>query len=84
MTNKVLVELSVPLIEEEFEVWFPINKKIKEVISLLCKSINDLTGGYYTPVKDPCLYDKVTGKKIDITLNVKDADIKNGSELILI
>lgn len=84
MTNKVLVNLYVPLIEEEFEVWLPINKKIHEVISLLCKSVHDLTGGQYSPIKTPSLYDKRTGEKYEMNLNVKDALIKNNSELILI
>ena len=84
MTNKVLVKLFVPLIEEEFEVWVPINKKIGEVIRLLCKSISELTGGEYLPDKTPSLYDKATGKQIDVNLNVKEASIKNSSELIIL
>mgnify|MGYP003571428271 CR=1 FL=1 len=84
MNNKVLIELYVPLIEEEFEVWVPVQRKIGDVIDLLYKSINELIGGYYLPPKKPSLYDRTTGKVIDVNLNVKEASIKNSSKLILI
>ena len=82
--NKVLVKLYVPVIEKEYDVWLPINKKVYKIVSLLEKSINELSGGYYTPSKMPMLYDKSSAKAYDMNLNVKDNNIKNGAEIILI
>ena len=82
--DKVLVKLYVPTIEAEYNVWLPINKKIHNLISLIVKSINELSGGYYKPSKMPMLYDKLTAKAYDINLTIKQNNIKNASELILI
>lgn len=82
--NKVLVKLYVPIIEEQYDVWIPINKKVYIVINLLAKTVNELSGGYYKPHSMPMLYDRTTGEPYDINLNVKENKIKNGTELILI
>ncbi len=82
--NKVLVNLYVPVLEVEYDIWLPLNKKIANVITLLVKAINEFSGGYYKPVKMPYLYDKLTGEVYDVNLNIKDANIKNGAKIILI
>lgn len=82
--NKVLVKLLVPLIEEEYDVWIPINKKIYRVIELLIKAVHELSSGVYAPTEVPMLYDRITAKEFDINLTVKDNDIKNGSQIVLI
>ena len=45
MKNKVLVNLLVPEIDLQFDIYLPINKKIGNIICLLNKSINELTDG---------------------------------------
>ena len=45
MKNKVLVDLIVPEIDEEYSVYLPINKKIGNIIILLNKAIYELTNG---------------------------------------
>ena len=51
--NEVLVKLYVPTIDEQYDIWIPVNKKIHTIISLLVKSVNELTKGYYLPDKKP-------------------------------
>ncbi len=84
--NKILVKLYVPMMEEQYDLWLPINRKIYKVIKLLIKSINEFSDGYYNPDKNqmPLLYDKVTAKPYDANLSVKENNIKNGTEIILI
>ena len=82
--DKVLIKLYVPLIEEVFEAWVPIHKKVGEIIYLFCKSINEMTGGSYMPQEMPCLYDKVTATQLNVNQNVKEAGIRNNTELIMI
>lgn len=82
--DKVLVKLYVPLMEEQYDVLIPINKKVHQVIKLLVKAVNDFCGGYYKPNNTPMLYDKVTAKMYDINLNIKKNNIENGTEIILI
>lgn len=82
--NKVLVKLYVPLLDEVYDVWLPLNKKVSNVITLLMKAVNEFCGGYYNPTKMPLLYDKLSGNVLDINLTIKDANIRNGMEIILI
>lgn len=82
--NKVLVKLYVPILEEEYEIWIPLNKRIINVIKLLMKSVSELSGGEYAPDKLPLLYDRATGMPFDVNSIVNDTSIRNGSEVILI
>ena len=82
--NKVFIIVEIPLIEEKYEVYIPVGKKIHKVISLLVKSVSELSGGHYPAKKNANIYSKATGKIYNINLTVKDSDIRNGTEIILI
>ncbi len=82
--DKILINLNVPTIERKYNLWIPSNQKIYEIIQLFVKGINDLNNGEYQPKKMPILYDKQTGTPYDMNLTVEEANIKNGTEIILI
>ena len=82
--EKVLIKLNVPIIEEKYDIWLPLNKTIYEIIQLLMKAIKENTGESYEPKELPSLYDKITGKEYNINLKVIETNIRNGSEIILI
>lgn len=82
--DKILVKVYIPMLGEIYDVWIPYNKKIYEVIGLLVNAINDLNNQKYNPVKIPILYDKQTGEEYDINSSLKDTNIRNGTEVILI
>lgn len=81
--EKVLVKVYVPMIEKIYDLWIPSHKKIYNVIILLVKAINELSNGNYQVESLPYLYDKITGIKYDVTISVKESNIRNGTELIL-
>ena len=81
--NEVLVKLYVPTIDQQYDIWLPINKKIDTIITLLVKAVNEFTKGYYTPSKMPYLYDKVTTNAFDINLRVIAPELRKGTDLIL-
>jgi hypothetical protein len=83
MKNKVLVELVVPVLEESYDVFIPINRKIGNVIGLLSKIVSDLSGGYFVANEKNCLYSGDTGDKYPMDILVLNTDIRNGSILIL-
>ena len=83
MKNKILIELIVPDIEEKFNIFIPINRKVGNVIELLNKSISDLTNGTYIGSSKTCIYSKKTGEKYNINDLVINTDIRNGTSLIL-
>ena len=82
--NKIIIKLFVPKIDREYDVFIPTNKRISSVIALLVKAINELSNGSFSPSQMPMLYNKITAQSYDINMTIKESDICNGSELILI
>lgn len=83
MKNKVLVQLLVPDIGEEYNVYIPVNKKIGNVIILLTKAINEFEVDIYAKENQNCLYDGATGERYAINDLVRNTNIRNGTKLIL-
>lgn len=82
MDYRILIKLYVPQIEESYEMYIPTNKTVGEICYLLSNLVNDLSKVY--PIKNNLnLCDKFTGKIYDKNLVIKDANIKNGTELVL-
>ena len=84
MNNKILVELQIPLIEKQFELFIPINKKIGTIKNLVEQALVELTDSAYTPKIEWNFYRKETGDIYDVNKTVRDTDLKNGSRIILI
>lgn len=83
MKNKVLVELIVPELEEKYDVYIPVNKKIGNVVLLLTKAVYELSGGYYSKQRYTALYDSCTGEKYQFEQLIRNSNIRNGSKIIL-
>ena len=84
MGNEILVKLYVPNIEKSYDVWIPIQRRVGNVIVLLLKAINEMNFNIYRPTMFPMLHDRETAKMYDVSDLIKDTDIRNGSELIII
>ena len=84
MNNKVLVDVIVPLLEEKYQLYIPINKRIGTVKKLIEEALIELTDGAYEMKLDTNFYSKETGQIYDVNKNVRETDLKNGSRIILI
>ena len=85
MNNKILIEVIVPLLEENFEIYIPVNKRISTVIKLIEKSLNEITNGYYpTQKENSVIIDEESGSVFDVNLTLKESKMINGSKIILI
>ncbi len=84
MRNKILIEVYVPLIEKEFDVLVPVNKKIRNVTRLINSTINDLSNGSWPNNKKVRLFNRINGVLLETKLNVKEAGLVNGSQVVLI
>ena len=82
--NKVLVRVFFPKLDKWYDVWIPVNKTVYSIICLLSKGVNELNDGVYQEKNIPILYNRSTGNHYDLNSFVKDTNIKNGTELILI
>lgn len=83
MTNKILVTVVVPMIEEKYDIYVPISKNVKVTINLLSKTINELSEGYF-PIKDKYTLMNDKGIALGEASILKDCGVKNGDKLILI
>lgn len=83
LNDKVLIELVVPVLEESYDVFIPINKKVGNVIILLSKVVSEMSGGYFVANEKNCLYNGDTGDRYSIDDLIKNTDIRNGSKVIL-
>ena len=84
MKNKVLVELIVPTIESRFDLYLPINKRIGNIITLLNKTVSELSDGCYEGNNTTALYNRETNEKYDVNSLLYNTNIRNGTTLILL
>ncbi len=82
--NKILVKISFPRIDKQYDVWLPLNKTIYTIIKLLLRGVNELNDNIYPTDKIPILYNKKTGMHYNLNSLLRDTNIQNGTELILI
>lgn len=84
MENKVLINLIVPELDSDFDVFIPVNELVWKIKKLLLKSVSDLSTISLDMNRDYILLNKnsdIIYKNNEIIINT---DIRNGSELILI
>ena len=82
--NKILIELYIPLIEKNYDLYIPINKKIGTIKNLIEEGLIDLTDHDYIIKEESNFYSKETGKVYDVNKSVRETDLKNGSRIVLI
>lgn len=81
--DKVLVSVYVPYIEQSYDLYIPINKKIIYIKKLIVSSIIELTDNNFKANNDICLSNKNSNKIYYDDEFVIDTDIRNGTKLIL-
>ena len=79
MNNKILVNVYVPKINESFDLFIPINKKVGTVKNIIIFSIDGFDRN-----SNHVLLNEEDNKEIDNNIYVKNSSIKNGARLILI
>ena len=84
MENKVLVKLLVPEIDEVFDLFLPINKKIGNVINLLVKAIGELSNNAFQGDNFTELINANTGEIYKINELLKNTNIRNNTKLVLL
>lgn len=82
--NKILIELYIPLIEKNYDLYIPINKKIGTIKKLIEEGLIDLTDYDYIIKEGSNFYSKETGEVYDVNKSVRETDLKNGSRIVLI
>lgn len=82
--KKYLVDVFLPASGRHCDVYLPAEKRIYEVIILLERLAESLSGGSYKGTRDAMLLNADNGMPFDLNSTVYDAGIRNASQLILI
>ena len=83
MKNKVLIKLIVPALNNEFEVFIPVNERVNKVKELLLKALIDLSDSDFDYNRTYSLLDPELGTIYDSRLPVRETNIKNAKRIIL-
>lgn len=81
--NKFLVLVYVPLLEKEYNIYIPINKKIGTIKNVIINSITELSELSSDKLSNLKLYDKETSNIYNSDSLVKESCIINGTKLLL-
>ena len=81
--NKILVLVYIPELEQEYDVYIPINKKIGTIKKYLISSVEEFNDVNVSNIENFKIYDKDNSKIYDNNTYVRDSGIKNGTKLIL-
>ena len=84
MKNKVNVDVIVPALEEQYNVFIPVNKRTIEIIFLLNKAINEMTNGAYAISEHLSLINADDGTVYEVENTFLENKILNGAKLILL
>lgn len=83
MDYKILIKLFLPELEQDFEMYIPVNRTIGQVIELMNKVVNDITLNVY-PIKDGLqLMNRRNNTLYNYDDLVRNTDIRNGTELVM-
>ncbi len=82
--NKVLVSVNVPILEKKYDIYFPVNRKISNVIEMIKTSLTQLSQGSFDKDGKYVLYNKDNGDPYDMNILVRESNIRNGSKVILL
>lgn len=82
--NKVLINLFVPSINENFEILVLENKKLLELKKLMIEGIINLTNNEFVNNDKFEICNQETGMIYDLNYTVKENCITDGTKLILI
>ncbi len=82
--NKVLVSVNVPILENKYDIYFPVNRKMGNVIKMIKQSLFELSQGTFDINGNYVLYNKENGEPYDMNMLVRESNIRNGSNVILL
>lgn len=83
MYLKILIELYVPEIEEQYELYIPVNKTVGYCVKQIKKMLKER----YEELKDDMpvnIYNKRTGQMYSNNTLVRNTNIRNGTQLVLL
>jgi hypothetical protein len=82
--DKILVEIYLPSVNKNYDVYIPVKSKLYEISTLLARAFNELSGDYFSAAEDTVICDRVTGMILNINMSAEGLGLRNGSKLMFI
>jgi hypothetical protein len=82
--NKLLVEIMLPAAEQTYDIYIPLDSKLRDITKLLTSLFSELAAGKFAPAEPNLLCDAQTGKILDMNKNAAELGLMNGSKLLLV
>ena len=83
MNNKLLISVEIPAIEQNYDLFIPINKKMGTIKKYIISSVVDLSNGILKE-KQYSFVDIDTGINYTNNVYVRDSGIKNGARIMMV
>lgn len=83
MKNKLLIEISIPSIDEDIDLYIPLNKNIANIIVLIGKAVSELKRLDGIKYDNFSLYNAETSLVYSPELIIRETNIRNGTKLVL-
>ena len=83
MKNKVLIKIICPELDEQFDLFIPVNEIMWKINKMIIKCISDLTNTNFDINLEYILMNKENGRIYNNNEVVIDTDIRNATELIV-
>lgn len=82
--NKLLIKIEYPVINQDYELFIPINKSVAKILNLVQKAIIEMNIDIIPNRRDIGLYIKSTGELLPMNEIIKNTNIKNGDVLVIL
>ena len=84
MENKILVKIYVPMLDETFDIFVPVNEYIWKMNRLLIGPIGELSNNALPVDKNYIFVNSETGMIYDNNMIIINTDIRNATKLTLL
>lgn len=84
MKNKILIKVYIPNLDETYEIFIPTNERIKKILELIVKVVEEHSDSDFSSEQRHLLVDTDTLNIYSGSLIVRDTNLKNSKIVILI
>ena len=81
---KKMIQLQVPLLEQEFNVWVPVDVPVADVCKTLSEGVRELSQNLYCPSGSEMLIELNGRRLLDPARTLLDYGVGNGDSLLLL
>lgn len=82
--NKISVTLTIPLLDLEYDLLIPINKKVSCMINLVEKGLNEITDNAFPINHRHVIYNLDSGNSLDLNKTIREENLQNGTKLMIV